>query len=63
MLTKTKNIRKKFKKNFFQELKRHLGIWPSGRHNKILKEIHAITSEIIDTIDNRCMYDGQISIL
>ncbi len=30
-----------------------LGIWPWGSYNQNLKEIHAITSEIIDATDGR----------
>ncbi len=51
MLTKTKQIPKKSKKNFF--FKKYLGIWPRGSHNRNLKAIHAVTSEIIDATDGR----------
>ncbi len=34
-------------------MKKGLGIWPRGSHNENLKEIHAITSEIIDATDGR----------
>ncbi len=58
MLTKTKNIRKKSKKFFFsQNEKTLLDIWPRGSHNSNLKEIHAITSEIIDATDERRVTD------
>ncbi len=35
-----------------------LGIWPRGSYNQNLKEIHAITSEIIDATDGRTTDDG-----
>ncbi len=54
MLTKTKNIRKKF--HFFFLFKNERNDWAYGQGEvttKILKEIHAITSEIIDATDGR----------
>ena len=39
--------------------KKRLGIWPKGSHNYNLKEIHAMTSEIIDATDGQTD-DGQI---
>ncbi len=53
MLTKTKKIPKKSKKNFFSKIKKNLGIWPRGSHNCNLKAIHAVTSEIIDATDGQ----------
>ena len=55
MLMKKKNIHKKNLKKqlFFKNEEQCLGIWSMGSHNENLKEIHAITSEIIDATDGR----------
>ena len=64
MLTKTNNIRnksKKKKKNQKKKKKIYMGIRPRGSHNYNFKEIHVITSEIINATDGRWPDDGQLS--